>query len=275
MCDQNRQYTCALTIAGSDPSGGAGIQADLKTFAALGCYGMSAITALTAQNTQGVTAVQPVTAEFVGKQLDEIIADIEIAAIKIGMLHNQDVIEVVAKKVNKLSAPIVLDPVMVAKSGHQLLQPEAINYLQNKLIPLTTLITPNLPEAELLLQREIKSVADTEQAAKDLCLQALPAVLIKGGHAEDRDVSSDCLYLKEQGKCYWFEGKRIKTKNTHGTGCTLSAAIASYLALGNDLLSAVTQAKAYITQAIAAGSQYKIGHGCGPVHHFYNLNCDK
>ena len=269
----NKKYTCVLTIAGSDCSGGAGIQADLKTFSALGCYGMSVITALTAQNTSSVSAVHAVPAEFVGRQIDTIFSDIKVAAIKIGMLHDIDIIEIVANKIKALpyDIPIVLDPVMVAKSGDTLLKSTAIRFLHEKLIPLVTIITPNLPEAQLLLKQKIESRDDMQQAAKALCQEALQAVLIKGGHLQDSDKCADCLYVKATDRIYWYEAERIKTKNTHGTGCTLSSAIASFLALKYDLCEAVAKAKAYLSEAILAGSKFSLGHdhGHGPVQHFF------
>ncbi len=270
----SKKYTSVLTIAGSDCSGGAGIQADLKTFSALGCYGMSVITALTAQNTSSVDAVHAVPAEFVGQQIDAIFSDIKVAAIKIGMLYDVDIIEIVANKIKALSnnIPIVLDPVMVAKSGDTLLKNTAIRFLYEKLVPLVTLITPNLPEAQLLLKKKIESRDDIQQAAKELCQEALQAVLIKGGHLQHSDKCTDCFYIKATDKVYWYEAERIKTKNTHGTGCTFSSAIASFLALGYDLYEAVARAKAYLSKAILAGSKFTLGHGYGPVQHFHELH---
>jgi hydroxymethylpyrimidine/phosphomethylpyrimidine kinase len=266
-----KQYTTVLTIAGSDPSGGAGIQADLKTFAALGCYGMSVITALTAQNTQGVTGIHQIPAKFIALQLAAIFADIKVNAIKIGMLHDVDVIETVANNIINLKIPIVLDPVMVAKSGHTLLKNTAIKSLQQKLFSIATLITPNIPEAELLLERKIKTHKDMEHAAQALCQNGLKTVLLKGGHLKNTE-SSDCLYIKELDSLHWLNSRRINTKNTHGTGCTLSSAIASFLGLGYNLLEAVKHAKDYLSQAILAGCEYKLGKGHGPVDHGYNRN---
>jgi hydroxymethylpyrimidine/phosphomethylpyrimidine kinase len=270
---RNKKYTCILTIAGSDSSGGAGIQADLKTFSALGCYGMSVITALTAQNTSSVDAIHAVPAKFVGQQIDAIFSDIEVAAIKIGMLHNIDIIEIVANKIKArpYNIPIVLDPVMVAKSGDTLLESDAIEFLLNKLVPLVTIITPNLPEAQLLLNKKIESRDDIKKAAKELCQKTLQAVLIKGGHLRDNDKCTDCLYVKAIDRIYWYEAERIKTQNTHGTGCTLSSAIASFLALGYSLYEAVAKAKVYLSEAILAGSKFTLGHGYGPVQHFHEF----
>lgn len=261
----SKKYTTVLTIAGSDPSGGAGIQADLKTFATLGCYGMSVITALTAQNTQGVTGVHPIPAKFIAEQLDAIFVDIKVHAIKIGMLHNAEVIKTVANKIESINIPIVLDPVMVAKSGHTLLKNSAIKSLQKNLFPLATIITPNIPEAQVLLQQKIKTQNEMQHAARALCKNGLKAVLIKGGHLKNTKESTDCLYIKATDNFHWLKKERIKTKNTHGTGCTLSSAIASFLALGYDLTEAVSRAKKYLSQAILAGSEYKQGKGHGPV----------
>ncbi|MGD9107924.1 MAG: bifunctional hydroxymethylpyrimidine kinase/phosphomethylpyrimidine kinase [Gammaproteobacteria bacterium] len=264
---QPKKYIRTLTIAGSDSGGGAGIQADLKTFAALGCYGMSAITCLTAQNTQAVKAIYPATAEFVQQQIEAVISDIGVDAIKIGMLFNIEIIQAVAKTLQNLNnIPIVLDPVMVATSGDLLLEENAINILKDKLFPLATIITPNLHEAEVILQKQITSCQQIECAAKELCKYGSSAILIKGGHLKEDD-SSDCLYLANENKILWLKTEKIKTKNTHGTGCTLSAAIAAYLAKEDNLTDAVKNAKNYITTAIKAGAAYQIGHGCGPVCH--------
>jgi hydroxymethylpyrimidine/phosphomethylpyrimidine kinase len=271
------KYINVLTIAGLDPSGGAGILADIKTFSALGCYGMAVLTSLTAQNTQGVTAVQELSADFVAQQMQTLMDDIQIAAIKVGMLYNERIILEIAEKLTQLqngselpAVPVVLDPVMMAKSGHLLLQADAIDALQKKLFPLATLITPNIPEAELLLNSHIKNFQAMELAAKQLCVKNnLPAALIKGGHLQSTQHSSDCLYIKAEDKYYWFEKPWINTPNTHGTGCTLSAAITAFLAKGLALVPAIEQAKNYLYEALLQGSEFKLGQGCGPVHHFY------
>jgi hydroxymethylpyrimidine/phosphomethylpyrimidine kinase len=264
-----KKYIKTLTIAGSDSGGGAGIQADLKTFSALGCYGMSVITVLTAQNTLGVQAIQDIPAEFIGKQLDSIFSDMGVDAIKIGMLHSPAVIEIIAAHLKNHSAiPIVLDPVMIAKDGSPLLQQNAVDALRIQLFPLATLITPNLTEVEVLLQQTIRDHQAMEQAAQQLCTLGPQAVLIKGGHLENAE-SADCLYIKNQNRCHWFTNQRIATHNTHGTGCTLSAAITAFMAKGNNLLAAVSAAKQYISAAIAAGSAYTLGKGHGPVQHFH------
>lgn len=265
-----KTYIRLLTIAGSDSGGGAGIQADLKTFSALGGYGMSVITALTAQNTVGVEAIYGVPADFVAKQIDAVVTDIGVDAVKIGMLANADIIEAVADRLKAHQLhPVVLDPVMTAKSGDRLLQESAIDALRTRLLPLASVITPNLPEASLLLGRAIHSRSEMEQAAH--ALQALGAknVLVKGGHLNEA-VSADCL-LTESGERHWLEAPRIATKNTHGTGCTLSSAIAAYLGKGLSVVDAVKLAKAYLTGAIEHGATYTLGKGQAPVHHFYQL----
>lgn len=265
-----RKYIRTLTIAGSDSGGGAGIQADLKTFAALGCFGMSAITCLTAQNTKQVSAVYPIPAQFVKQQIEAVISDIGVDAIKIGMLFNTEIISTVAKTLRNLNnIPIVLDPVMIATSGDFLLKANAINAMCEKLFPLAAIITPNLCEAETLLQKKITSREQMEAAAKKLSQFGSSAVIIKGGHFEENN-SPDCLYLLNQDKFLWFEAARINTKNTHGTGCTFSSAIASFLAKKLDLPNAVKSAKNYIHAAIKAGTTYQIGQGHGPVFHDIN-----
>ncbi len=263
-------YTRLLTIAGSDSGGGAGIQADLKTFSALGCYGMSVITALTAQNTLGVTAIHSVPTAFIARQIDAVVTDIGVDAVKIGMLATSEIIETVAERLGfyKLQ-PIVLDPVMTAKSGDRLLEESAIVALRNALLPLATVITPNLPEASILLGRPIQTADEMKQAAKDLQALGAKHVLIKGGHLETAH-SRDCL-LTADGATHWLDAPRIMTKNTHGTGCTLSSAIAAYLAKGFDIAEAVKFAKAYLTGALEHGATYTLGKGHGPVHHFYKL----
>ncbi|MGQ9804690.1 MAG: bifunctional hydroxymethylpyrimidine kinase/phosphomethylpyrimidine kinase [Chlorobiales bacterium] len=263
-----KHYTRLLTIAGSDSGGGAGIQADLKTFSALGAFGMSAIAALTAQNTLAVTAIHPVPPDFLQKQLEAILDDIGVDAVKIGMLATPELISVVAETLVRYQVKnIVLDPVMVAKSGDKLLQDHAIDALRTKLLPIATVITPNLPEASTLLGRNV--LIETEMLPAANALQALGAknVLLKGGHLGGK-MSSDLL-LTESGKSLWFEAERIDTKNLHGTGCTYSSAIATFLGKGYTLENAVASAKQYISDAIRFGTAYQLGHGHGPVHHFY------
>ena len=260
----------ALTIAGSDSGGGAGIQADLKTFSALGVYGASVITALTAQNTQGVTGVLDVPADFVRAQMDAVFGDLDIGAVKIGMLSQPETIRAVAEGLAAYRPPVVvLDPVMVAKSGDALLQPEAVETLVRSLLPLATLITPNLPEAARILDRApVADASEMTETARALLQLGPEAVLLKGGHLE-APVSPDVLV--HAGGVEQFDARRVTTKNTHGTGCTLSSAIAAFMARGLPLVEAVAEAKAYLTAAIEAADDLSIGHGQGPVHHFHAL----
>ncbi|MBN8821812.1 MULTISPECIES: bifunctional hydroxymethylpyrimidine kinase/phosphomethylpyrimidine kinase [unclassified Spirosoma] len=263
-------YTRTLTIAGSDSGGGAGIQADLKTFSALGCYGMSVLTALTAQNTKAVTGIFPVEPSFIVEQLNAVLSDIGVDAIKIGMLHSPDIIEQIATTLRGFNvSTIVLDPVMVAKSGDKLLQDEAVDALKTYLLPLALVITPNLPEASVLLGRSVETKADMLPAAADLAKLCPGAILVKGGHLAD-DESTDLLYVSADEQ-HWFPTARIPTNNSHGTGCTLSSAIAAGLAKGLSVVDAVAMAKTYLTGALQAGADYPLGHGHGPVHHFYNF----
>ena len=257
-----------LTIAGSDSSGGAGIQADLKTFGALGTFGCSVITALTAQNTRAVTAIHEVPAAFVTAQLDAVFDDIEIAAVKIGMLSSSGIIEAVAGGLERHAARnVVLDPVMVAKSGDRLLRPDAVAALKARLLPLATVITPNLPEAgDLLGLKAPGDEAGMIAAAEALRALGPRAVLVKGGHMEEAE-SIDIL--DDGAEPLTLVAPRLATANTHGTGCTLSAAIAALLGRGLPLRDAVRDAKAYLTAAIAAADRLQVGHGHGPVHHFY------
>jgi len=263
-------YIRTLTIAGSDSGGGAGIQADLKTFSALGCYGMSVLTALTAQNTKAVTGIFPVSPAFIVEQLKAVLSDIGVDAVKIGMLHSPEIIEQVAITLRAFDvSTIVLDPVMVAKSGDKLLQDEAVDALKTYLLPMASVITPNLPEASVLLGRSVETKADMVPAAADLATLCSGAILVKGGHLTDDD-STDLLYVSADEQ-HWFPTVRINTENSHGTGCTLSSAIAAGLAKGLSVVDAVAMAKTYLTGALQAGADYKLGHGHGPVHHFYNL----
>ncbi len=266
---EKKHYHRVLTIAGSDSGGGAGIQADLKTIAANHCYGMSVITALTAQNTLGVSAIHAVPVDFVAAQMDAVLSDIGADAVKIGMLFSPELIRTVADGLRRYEAKnIVLDPVMVAQSGDKLLQDEAVTALKEHLIPLADLITPNLPEASVLLDREILTEEDLAAAAVDLAALGAGNVLIKGGHLESEN-SDDCLYLGAEGRLVTLAGERVVTRNNHGTGCTLSSAIAAYLARGEDMETAVRLGKDYIAGAIQAGAAYEIGRGNGPVHHFF------
>lgn len=255
-----------LSIAGSDPSGGAGIQADLKTFSALGCYGMAAITALTAQNTKGVTGVHELPAEFVGMQLESIFQDIRVDAVKIGMAGSVDTIKAIANILQKYNVGhIVLDPVMVAQSGDRLLSDESVDALKRHLISLAAIVTPNIPEAEILTGG---TITDMQSSARGLLKAGARAVLLKGGH-NDGPISFD-VYADAE-KTVVLEAPRIKTTNNHGTGCTLSSALAANLAKGMAPEDAVRAAKNYITEALRHSEELQVGHGCGPVHHFYDL----
>jgi hydroxymethylpyrimidine/phosphomethylpyrimidine kinase len=265
-----RTYRRVLTIAGSDSGGGAGIQADLKTFAALGCYGMSAVTALTAQNTVGVSGIHPVPPEFAAAQISAVLEDIGADAIKIGMLYSAELVRVVAEQLRKFNARnIVLDPVMVAQSGDRLLRDDAVGAMTEHLMPLADVVTPNLPEAEVLLGRGIRSAEELRQAARDLGRFGSRSVLVKGGHREEAD-SSDLLYMCREDRFVTLTAERVGSRNTHGTGCTLSSAIAARLAGGDPLEEAVSRAKEYISRAIRSGARYTLGRGHGPVHHFFN-----
>lgn len=255
-----------LTIAGSDSSGGAGIQADLKTFAAHGTFGMSVITAVTAQNTCGVTKVQDIDCEVVRAQIEAVFDDIRVDAVKIGMVSRPEIIETIADCLQKYKPGIiVVDPVMISKSGYPLLAPEACQTLIKRLLPLATLLTPNLPETEAITGMQVKNKADMLQAAEKIIALGVRAVLVKGGHLEEQ--ADDLLYDGRQGR--WFSGERIATKNTHGTGCTLSSSLAANLAKGMSLADAVASSKEYVTEAIA--HSLNIGSGCGPTHHFVDL----
>ena len=268
---QKREYYKVLTIAGSDSGGGAGVQADLKTFAANGCYGMSVITALTAQNTQGVTGIHALPPSFAVEQMRAVFTDIGTDAIKIGMLYSAELIEAVAETLNEFRPRnIVLDPVMVAQSGDKLLQDEAIQAIREHLMPLADVVTPNLPEAEVLLGRKIDSFQDVQRAARELSQIGGRSILVKGGHMAESK-STDLLYLTEEDRFVRLEADRIDSRNNHGTGCTLSSAIAAHMAKGRDIQAAVEKAKTYIQNAIKAGASYEIGHGHGPVHHFFEF----
>jgi hydroxymethylpyrimidine/phosphomethylpyrimidine kinase len=258
----------ALTIAGSDSSGGAGIQADLKTFAAFGVYGASVITALTAQNTLGVTGIHQVPADFVTAQIDAVFGDLDVASLKIGMVAQRAVIDAIVAGLARWSPKhVVLDPVMVATSGDRLLAPDAIEALRAKLIPRAALITPNLPEAAALLDEPVaSSETQIESQGKRLLAMGCGAVLIKGGHGQG---AQSIDYLVTRDGVIALPAPRIATKNTHGTGCSLSSAIAAGLAKGDDLETAVRNAKIWISAAIAAADQLDIGHGHGPIHHFH------
>lgn len=258
----------ALTIAGSDSGGGAGVQADLKTFSALKVYGASVVTALTAQNTLEVRAIYDVPAEFITAQMDAVFEDIRIDAVKIGMLSRPEVIEAIAAGlVRHRIGRVVLDPVMVAKSGDRLLRSEAVDSLRELLLPLATIITPNIPEASVLLgQPEISNEADMGAASRALCKLGAPWVLLKGGHL----VGPESVDMLDNGhETTRFPATRVDTRNTHGTGCTLSSAITAYLARGFDIPVAVARAKDYLTKALVGADALSVGSGHGPVHHFH------
>ena len=255
-----------LTIAGSDSSGGAGVQADLKTFSAIGTYGMSVITAITAQNTQGVFLVEDLSKEIIEKQIEVVFEDIEPKAVKIGMVSNAEIINTIVKTLRRYNPEyLVVDPVMISKSGYSLLKPEAKKSLIEELIPMAYIITPNTPEAEEITGIKINNVDDMREVGKKILEMGPKYVLMKGGHLEGDAV--DVLIGKDTFEIYKQE--RLDRKNTHGTGCTLSSAITSYLALEYDIVEAVKLSKEYITEAIR--ESFDIGKGVGPVNHFYNF----
>nr|WP_296019189.1 bifunctional hydroxymethylpyrimidine kinase/phosphomethylpyrimidine kinase [uncultured Acidovorax sp.] len=263
-----RRFVRVLSIAGSDSGGGAGIQADLKTFIALGCYGMTAITAITAQNTCGVTGIHGIPPEMLKAQIDAVVQDIGVDAVKIGMLHSPEVVRVVADAIRKYQLPnVVLDPVMVATSGDRLIAAETVSVLVQELFPLAEVVTPNLDEAGWLLERSIKGAETLDEAAQALCALGARAVLLKGGHLPG-DWVVDVLATRS-GLRQRLESARIATHNGHGTGCTLSSAIAAHLAQGLPLQQAVERARAYILGAIAAGADVTTGRGHGPLNHGY------
>ena len=260
------RYARVLSIAGSDSGGGAGIQADLKTIASLGCYGMTAITAITAQNTQGVRAIQTLPPELLSQQIDAVVEDIGVDAVKIGMLHDVSVIRAVADAIRRHRfAHVVLDPVMVATSGDKLITESSVDRLVDELFPLATLITPNLDEAAWLLRLNAIEVDALEDTAHLLQVLGAPAVLLKGGHLPGPQLVD--LLLLPGGQIERWEAPRIPTRNTHGTGCTLSSAIASYLALGEPLADAVAKGRNYVREALLAGADMQLGHGHGPLNH--------
>lgn len=268
-----KSYKRVMTIAGSDPSGGAGVQADIKTISALGCFATSAIVAVVDENTVGVTGVHPIPADFVVGQIHSILDDIGTDAVKIGMLHSSELIRAVRRTLDEYPSlrDIVLDPVMVATSGDPLLEADAVATLREVLIPRARVITPNIPEAELLLGSKIGSQDQLPDAARELARLGA-SVLLKAGHLAATETELvDIFYNVETGRLTRLAAPRIDTRNTHGTGCTLSSAFASQLALGKPLDEAAAKAKAYIAAAIAAGSRYRIGRGHGPVHHFHAL----
>ncbi len=273
MSGSTKQYRRVCTIAGSDSGGGAGIQADLKTFSALGCYGASVITSLTAQNTVVVRAIHTPAAEFTVAQINAVFEDIGVDAVKIGMLANAEIVQAVAERLRHFKARnVVIDPVMVAKSGDRLLRQEAEQTILAELLPLADVITPNIPEAEVLAGMRIGPGDNERRAACERLLEhGLRAVLLKGGHGTSGE-SADLLAVRSDDgeiRYRWYRGGRIETENSHGTGCTLSSAIAALLARGRELEDAVEGAKEYVTQALQAGAAYRLGKGHGPVHHFH------
>jgi hydroxymethylpyrimidine/phosphomethylpyrimidine kinase len=261
-------YPRVLSIAGSDSGGGAGIQADLKTFAALGCFGMTAITALTAQNTRGVRSIHAVPLQILADQIDAVVEDIGVDATKIGMLHSADTVRTVASALQRHGLTrVVLDPVMIATSGAVLIDSEAVDVLVRELFPLADVVTPNLDEAALLVGQPLQGEADMEAAARQLVERGARAVLVKGGHLAGETVSD--LLLTRAAPPLWMRAARIASNNTHGTGCTLSSAIASHLALGADLPTAVHRAREFVRGALAAGADVRTGGGSGPLNHGY------
>ena len=262
-------YPTVLTIAGTDPSGGAGIQADLKTFSALGCYGMSVITALVAQNTTGVRAIHNIPADFVQQQLDAVMEDIRPDAIKIGMVHTSQLVEIIAATLKKYpDIPVVFDPVMVATSGDKLIEDATIDIIVSQLFPLVTLITPNMDEASLLAGMPIETVAQMQQAGNIISRTGCKAILMKGGHLKTEQLTS--ILMDRNGIVNTYVSDKVDTNNVHGSGCTLSSAIASYMARGEELQNAVALAQEYINGAIYHGRDVLIGNGNGPLNHFYN-----
>ena len=271
-----KKYNTVLTIAGSDSSGGAGIQADIKTISACGCYAASAITSVTVQNTLGVHDAFAVPVSVVASQIDAVLSDIGADAVKIGMLTCADTLCAVAESLNKYNIEnTVLDTVFISSSGRHLLQPQAVEVMRTRLFPLCRLITPNIPEARTILKTEILSVDDMKTAARDISLLASlhrpVSVLLKGGHC-DGDVLTDVLYNAENGKFSLYEAQKIESDTTHGTGCTLSSAIASYIARGLTLEESVCMGKQFVDNAIRAGADYKIGSGTGPLNHIFAIN---
>jgi len=266
-----KQYPRVLTIAGSDSGGGAGVQADIKTISATGSYAASAITAITVQNTIGVEQVYGIPAEIIGSQIHAVISDIGVDAIKIGMLHSSEIIHTIAEQIRKWDITnVVLDPVMISTSGHRLIEESAIESLKTELFPLARVITPNIPEAEFLTGKHIASQKELPEMARRLSQNGKVSVLMKAGHATDNELI-DIFYNAEEDTTTELRSPRIETKNTHGTGCTMSSAFASFLAQGYSLTDAARAAKEYINKAILSGAQYEIGHGHGPVDHFFRL----
>ena len=267
-----KRYSKVLTIAGSDSGGGAGIQADIKAISAMGCYAASAITAVTVQNTIGVQAVHPVPLDILGGQIDAVLSDIGADSIKIGMLHSAEVVTLVADKLKKYGIRnVVLDPVMVSTSGHRLIEESAVEVIKKQLLPLSRVVTPNVPEAEILIGRKITGESQFREVAYELAESYGVSVLLKAGHLSG-DTLTDYFYNRENDSLTLLPSKRVDTRNTHGTGCTLSSAFAAALAKGEELTTAAESAKKYIENAIISGAEYKIGKGHGPVNHFFMIH---
>ena len=265
-----KKYPSVLTIAGSDCSGGAGIQADIKTISALGAYAASAITAITVQNTCGVTGIHPIPPSYVKGQIDAVMTDIRPTAIKIGMINDVEIVKVIAESI-KTHKPefVVFDPVMVSTSGCKLIEDNAIDAITSLLMPLATIITPNLSEAKVLTGKDLYTVDEMKAAGKELLGYGCRSVLIKGGHLDGEDMC-DVLTIKGENEPHIFKSVKIESKNTHGTGCTLSSAIATYLSLGKALPEAVELAKEYVYRGILSGKDVEIGQGHGPLNHFHS-----
>ena len=268
---QVKSYPIVLSIAGSDSSGGAGIQADIKTFSALGVYGATAITAITAQNTLGVHSQLAIDPQMVYDQICAVVDDLHPQVVKIGMLSNEGIVRAVAEALRKYQLLVILDPVIISTSGHRLLSENAQEVLKHKLLPLSTLVTPNIPEMSTLTAMPLATFEDKERAAQHLMQYGATSVLLKGGH-EEGDTKSDILFsMSPSGvQSTIFSSQTIQTRNTHGTGCTLSAAIAAFIARGESINEAIAKAKSYISDAIRAGADVAIGNGFGPVNHGFN-----
>lgn len=268
---QTKTYPVVLSIAGSDSSGGAGIQADLKTFSALGVYGATAITAITAQNTQGVNAQLAIDPQMVYDQIVAVMEDLHPSFAKVGMLSNVEVVNAVAEALSKYSIPLILDPVIVSSTGYRLLSLDAQEVVKRRLFPISMLVTPNIPEMEALTNHPVDTYEHKVEASKILFDYGAKAVLLKGGHEEGEQMS-DILFINSQSgvEATIFTSETISTRNTHGTGCTLSSAIAAFMARGCGMVEAIAEAKSFITEAIRSGADIEIGHGIGPVNHGFN-----
>ena len=266
-----KRYHRVLAIAGSDSGGGAGIQADIKAISAMGCFAASAVTAVTVQNTIGVQAVHPVPTDILAGQIDAVLSDIGADSIKTGMLHSAEAVGIVAVKIRQYGIRnVVLDPVMVSTSGHRLIEEDAVEVIRQRLLPSARVVTPNVPEAEILAGRSISGECDFAEVAAELAQRYGVSVLLKAGHLAG-DILTDYFYNVEDGTLELLPSRRVETKNTHGTGCTLSSAFAAALAKGESLTAAAKSAKRYIEQAIISGAEYEIGGGHGPVDHFFGM----